>query len=244
MISDSYNQFIYNGINSYDDMSMIITETPIITSTRRRITPTSVPGRTGDILIDDEGFEDYERTYKTAILADNEPLYSLEQKIKQWLLADVNYHRLSDTYNPGYFFKAYINNPFIVTPITHNLAEAEITFTCKAYKYSNRGLQSTAFTTAGKINNQEFFTSEPIIQIFGSGEITLHINDNSYFIEKCESGMFLNSEIGQAYNSDETTLLNNNIKFTNFPVFKSGWNTISWTGNVEKLLITPNWRSL
>lgn len=244
MITDSYNKFTYNGLNSYDDMSMIIRERPVITSTRRRITPTSVPGRTGDILLDDEGYENYDRIYKVAILADNQPMNILEQKIKRWLLSDVNYHKLTDTYNHGYFFKAFVDTPFSIMPITHNLAEAEIIFNCKAYKYAESGLQSTALTSPSKINNDEYFTSRPIIQIFGSGEITLHINNNSYYIENCTRGMYLNSEIGQAYTSDELTLLNNDIKFTDFPILESGLNDISWTGDVEKILITPNWRSL
>ena len=238
------NSFTYNDKNSYDDMGMIIRERPIITSTRRRITPTSVPGRTGDILIDDAGYENYDRTYKVAIFADNEPMDLIEQKIKCWLLANVNYHKLTDTYNQGYFFKAFVDTPFSITPITHNLAEADITFSCKAFKYANSGLQSTALTTPSKIYNKEYFSALPIIQIFGSGEVTLHINNNSYYIENCTSGMYLNSEIGQAYTSDELTLLNNDIGFTVFPIFESGLNDISWTGNVEKILITPNWRSL
>lgn len=242
--TDSINQFTYNGVKSFDDMSMIIKARPTVTTTRRRITPTSVPGRTGDILIDDEGFENYDRTYSVAIIADNEPLEVLINKIKRWLFANVNYYKLEDTYDSRYFYKAFVNNAVEITPITHNLAEAEITFNCKAYKYAKDGLQSTARTAAGDLVNHEAFTALPIIQIFGSGEVTLYINNRSYYIKSCTDGMILNSEIGQAYSADETTLLNNNIKFTDFPVLDSGHNNISWTGDITKIIITPNWRSL
>lgn len=242
--TDSINQFTYNGVKSFDDMSMIIKARPTVTTTRRRITPTSVPGRTGDILIDDEGFENYDRTYSVAIIAENEPLEVLINKIKRWLFANVNYYKLEDTYDSRYFYKAFVNNAVEITPITHNLAEAEITFNCKAYKYAKDGLQSTARTAAGDLVNHEAFTALPIIQIFGSGEVTLYINNRSYYIKSCTDGMILNSEIGQAYSADETTLLNNNIKFTDFPVLDSGHNNILWTGNVTKIIITPNWRSL
>lgn len=242
--TDSINQFTYNGVKSFNDMSMIIKARPTVTTTRRRITPTSVPGRTGDILIDDEGFENYDRTYSVAIIAENEPLKILINKIKRWLFANVNYCKLEDTYDSKYFYKAFVNNAVTITPISHNVAEAEITFNCKAYKYVKDGLQSTAFAAAGVIVNHEAFTALPIIQLFGSGEVTLYINNRSYYIKSCTNGMILNSEIGQAYSADETTLLNNNIKFTNFPVLDSGRNNISWTGNVTKIIITPNWRSL
>lgn len=242
--TDSINQFTYNGVKSFDDMSMIIKARPTVTTTRRRITPTSVPGRTGDILIDDEGFENYDRTYSVAIIADNEPLEVIINKIKRWLFANVNYCKLEDTYDSRYFYKAFVNNAVEIMPITHNLAEAEITFNCKAYKYAKDGLQSTALTAAGVIVNHEAFTALPIIQLFGSGEVTLYINNRSYYIKSCTDGMILNSEIGQAYSSDETTLLNNNIKFTDFPVLDIGHNNISWTGDITKLIITPNWRSL
>lgn len=242
--TDNINQFEYNGVKSFDDMSMIIKARPIVTTTRRRITPTSVPGRTGDILIDDEGYENYDRTYSVAIIAENEPLKILINKIKRWLFANVNYCKLEDTYDSKYFYKAFVNNAVTITPISHNVAEAEITFNCKAHKYAKDGLQSTAFIEAGKIANYEMFTALPTIQLFGSGEVTLYINNRSYYIKSCTNGMILNSEIGQAYSADETTLLNNNIKFTDFPVLDSGHNNISWTGNVTKIIITPNWRSL
>lgn len=242
--TDNINQFEYNGVKSFDDMSMIIKARPTVTTTRRRITPTSVPGRTGDILIDDEGYENYDRIYSVAIIAENEPLEILINKIKRWLFANVNYCKFEDTYDSKYFYKAFVNNAVTITPISHNVAEAEITFNCKAYKYVKDGLQSTAFAAAGVIVNHEAFTALPIIQLFGNGEVTLYINNRSYYIKSCTNGMILNSEIGQAYSADETTLLNNNIKFTNFPVLDSGRNNISWTGNVTKIIITPNWRSL
>ncbi len=243
-ISDGINNFTYNGINSYDDMNMIIKARPIVTTTRRRITPTAVPGRTGDILVDDNGYENFEKTYSVAILADDEPIEVLIQKIKRWLFGDVNYHKLEDTYDEQYFYKAYVDSAVTITPITKKLAEADIIFNCKAFKYSKSGLQPNIFTSAGVLVNREAFNSLPTIQLFGSGAVTLSINNRSYYIKSCTNGMILNSEINQAYTADETKLLNNDINFTDFPVLDSGYNNISWVGNVSKILITPNWRSL
>lgn len=242
--TDYINQFAYNGTKSFDDMSMIIKSSPVVTTTRRRITSTTIPGRSGDILIDDEGYENFNKTYSVAIIAENESLNLIINNIKRWLYSNVNYGKLEDTYDKNYFYRAFVNDAISITQIAHNVAEAEITFNCKAYKYAKDGLQKAVLVSAGELINNEAFSALPQIQLFGKGSGTLNINNRSYYIESCVDGMILNSEIGQAYTADMSTLLNNNIKFTNFPTLDSGHNDITWSGNISKVIITPNWRSL
>lgn len=52
---------------------------------------------------------------------------------------------------------------------------------------------------------------------------------------------YLNSVVQEAYQGE--TLLNEKMD-GDFPVLKPGNNMISWTGDVEKVVIQPNWRFL
>ena len=60
-------------------------------------------------------------------------------------------------------------------------------------------------------------------------------------LEDIEDSIVLNSVIQEAY--QEETLLNEKMD-GEFPVLQPGNNLISWSGDVTRLVITPNWRYL
>ena len=66
-------------------------------------------------------------------------------------------------------------------------------------------------------------------------------NDTFIELEGIENGIVLNSVIQEAYQGE--TLLNEKME-GDFPVLKPGNNLISWSGDVSRLVIVPNWRYL
>ena len=60
-------------------------------------------------------------------------------------------------------------------------------------------------------------------------------------LEGIEDSITLNSVIQEAYQGE--TLLNEKME-GDFPVLKPGNNLISWSGDVTRLVIAPNWRYL
>lgn len=91
------------------------------------------------------------------------------------------------------------------------------------------------------ILNTGTFEGEPIITVYGQGNITLTFNNSNIILNNIERKITINSEILNAY--DGNLSLNNKMS-GDFPVFKLGENNLSWTGSVTKLEITPNWRWL
>ncbi|MBR1559690.1 MAG: phage tail protein, partial [Clostridia bacterium] len=81
----------------------------------------------------------------------------------------------------------------------------------------------------------------PIIHVYGSGDATLIINDTFVELEGIEDSITLNSVIQEAYQGE--TLLNEKME-GEFPVLKPGNNLISYTGDVSRIVIAPNWRYL
>lgn len=53
--------------------------------------------------------------------------------------------------------------------------------------------------------------------------------------------IIIDSEMQNAYSG---SISMNNKMYGDFPTFGSGENNISWTGNVTKLEVQPNWRWL
>ena len=87
--------------------------------------------------------------------------------------------------------------------------------------------------------NMGTFESEPIITIFGSGNIMLYVNNQNVSLKEIIGSVTLDSEMKNAYNG--ATLFNHKM-IGEFPILILGENNISWLGAVTKLEIQPNWR--
>ena len=99
--------------------------------------------------------------------------------------------------------------------------------------------QTLVKTAPFSLFNIGTFESEPIITIFGTGNITLYVNNQNISLKEITDKIVIDSEMKNAYR--DTASLNNKMS-GNFPILSLGENEISWTGNVTKLEIQPNWR--
>lgn len=223
-------------------MSLIITETPNETMPERDIEFVSVPGRNGDIINDNNRFKNYERSYKVAALADDFELPFLTRKIKSWLQSDVGYFPLTDTYDPLYFRYACYSGQLDISQVLQAVGEASLKFNCKPFKYSFAGQSPITITKATTIINPEDWQSAPYMKITGNGDITLVINGTLFSFTGVAGYIEVDSKMMLSYTG--TTLQGNKIKFMDFPKFSPGENTISFTGSVTKIEITPRWCTL
>ena len=94
-----------------------------------------------------------------------------------------------------------------------------------------------------EIYNKGTEKSEPIITVYGSGDITLGINDIEYILEGVEDYITIDSSNMEVYkDSMELNSQNDKYKSRDFPIFNIGFNSISFSGNVSKIEIEPEWR--
>ena len=142
----------------------------------------------------------------------------------------------SDNLNRRY--KARVNNQIEFSRVIRSLKRFAVEFEVQPFMYES--VPSTIILTEPTdILNTGTFESEPIITVYGQGNITLTFNNSNIILNNIEEKITINSEILNAY--DGNSSLNNKMS-GDFPVFKLGENNISWTGSVTKLEITPNWR--
>ena len=135
-------------------------------------------------------------------------------------------------------FKAKVNNQVEFTRLIRSLKRFAVEFEVQPFMYE--AVPSTlTLTEPTSILNMGTFESEPIITVYGQGNITLTFNNYNIILNNIEEKITINSEILNAY--DGNLSLNNKMS-GDFPVLKLGENNISWTGSVTKLEITPNWR--
>ena len=230
------NYFSYNNQSSAN-FGLIVADKDIYSSPAYDQQFVSVPGRNGDVVIDNGRYNNVDVSY-TCYCKD---LSANMKAIKHWL-CQPGYFKLSDTYDPLYFRYAAFASKLKVDELLQNVGKAELVFNCKPFRYNSLGLIKRTFTSSGTINNPEAFSSLPYIKITGSGAVTLNIGSKAYSFTSVPTYLEIDSELMSCYKG--STLYNNRIGFTEFPVLLPGNNSISWTGAVTKVEIIPNWRTL
>lgn len=249
---DYLNSFTYKGINSLD-MGLIIAEKSNAYNKADPVIETiSVPAR-GTLIVDNRTdeldnpqFNDYTEKYICYIDIDMLGI-SLEEHARRlyaWLYSgDISFNKLYDTYDEDYYTLAYVSSNASITDLARRLlGKIEIEFTCKAYKRSIKGDKLITLTEATTLNNPEAFTSLPYIKIYGSGNITLSINNRSHAFKDVSEYIEIDSELMNAYKDKQ--LQNNKMLTTLFPKFAAGANNINWIGNVTKVDIISRWTKL
>jgi len=92
------------------------------------------------------------------------------------------------------------------------------------------------------ITNSGTYYSEPILEIKGSGEVEVTINSKVFTYNfDGEPSVTIDSQQKEAMYS---SLLRNRKMTGDFPILDIGVNTISWTGTITEITLTPNTRYL
>ncbi|PYE95041.1 phage tail protein [Bacillus sp. 196mf] len=216
------------------DYLLCMVERPDIPTAKEKIEFIEVPGRETGSLTKKNGYEDV--TFKIDFnLLEDYNIKSLLRRIKAWLL---NAKTLSFTDDNVYRKIKSVEIGSIANEI-EEYGQFEVTFVADPFEYAI--LQPLEITKTTTLVNSGTKYSLPKITIFGSGSITVTINDVSFLIKNVNSSVVIDSELKEAYSN--TTPMNSNM-IGNFPTFFEGANTIKWTGTVTKLQIDPRWRYL
>lgn len=202
----------------------------------RDVSAVSVPGRNGDIIIDNGRYSNIEVKYESFIVKDFDANIAA---LRSFLGSLKGYKRLEDTYHPDEYRLALFSAG--LTPSTTTLnreGRFDIVFNCKPQRFLTKGEKSLSVENGDAITNHTLFEAEPVIRVYGTG--TLTIGDVSVQVTTADGYTDIDSRIQEAYKG--TTNCNGNIVLTNgvFPTLKPGVNEISFTG-FSSVEITPHW---
>lgn len=232
----AYNWFEWNG-RRCTELGMYVLEQPVPTVPNERVTFTDVPGRPGSLatLEGEDVFEDITLTAECLV---SDPTKILA--IAEWLRGSG---RVTFANREGGFYYARIVNqiPFEKVLRGNPHRHFSVNFRCKPFWYRNTEEAIVITVPSSIVTNPGSVYSEPVITLYGSGDITLIVNDTFVELNEISEQITLNSEIQEAYTGE--TLLNEHME-GEFPKLHPGNNLISWNGNVERMVISPNWRYL
>lgn len=87
------------------------------------------------------------------------------------------------------------------------------------------------------IDNPGTVDSEPILNIVGSGDISVTLGSSTFSLLGLDDYVTVNSEIMDAYKDTE---LRNNIMIGDFPTLNIGESKVSWSGATSRIEISTN----
>ena len=233
------NFFVYDGKNS-QDLGLLISGEKTYNSPSRDVTTVSIPGRSGDLIIDNGRYNNVEISYTVSFRKD---VPEKTRALKAWLLSNAGYRRLEDTYQPEYFRLAAISNATAFEISINRYGTAELIFNCNPFLFSKGGEQTVSIpASGGRIYNPEYFESQPIITVYGNGNGVLSVNNINYNLSDIDGYVTINSDVGLVYKRTENK--NSTVNFIEFPTLQVGENIIDWTGGITKVEIIPRWCTL
>ena len=164
-------KIIFDGKSS-DNYGIVVEVLPDYSSAEKNVEFVDVPGRNGQIAIDNGTYKTVERKYNIACGKDAPNEFKSSAKaISQWLNRGIGFCRLEDSYEPEIYRMAAYAGPTDISNIYGMAGRAEITFTCQPERYLKSGEIPIKLETSSMENDNSMHLVRaevpgPIINVF------------------------------------------------------------------------------
>lgn len=230
----------FNGVAT-EDLGLVVQTPPVYTFPERDVDTEHVPGRNGDLVIDNGCYNNVTREYSLAIkFMPGTGFISNSEKITTWLKSTSGYARLEDSYDPDVYRLARFSSDGSLTNLYDKATFLTVQFECKPQRFLKKGELALTFkTSSASIKNSSQYTALPLITISGIPdtsdyivlmEVKNSLSDSYAAItfSNLESGtVTIDSENQTVYNGTEDLNLYVNLNGNEFPKLKEGENVVT-----------------
>ena len=233
---------MFNGISSLD-YGIQVEHPPEYQAPARDYEVIHVPGRNGDLVIDNGSYQNVNRSYQMAIGDKRKDYTSMANAISEWLHSVSGYARLEDSYEPEYYRMAMFQDEISIENIMQHAGRLTVDFNCKPQRFLKSGEEIIKISKRTTLYNPTGFNSLPCITVYGSGRGVLSIGQHTITISNINGSIVLDSEIQDVYKGT----VNRNADVTlnkSFPEFVTGENSIAWSGGITYVEVIPRWWTL
>ena len=126
--------FEFNGISS-DTMGLYVEKFPPRPFPSRKVETFDVPGRSGDLVIDQNAYTNTIQEYEVFIKGGSEGFQAKAEAIAAWLLGVKGYADLVDEYDPTIYREARFIGGISFVNSLNRFGRATLTFSCKPQRY-------------------------------------------------------------------------------------------------------------
>lgn len=204
----------FDGENSFD-YGVYISGEGTFNAPKRRARKISIPGRDGDLVLDEGSFENIQVSYPAFIVAKNKAEFKEKlEAFRSALLSKTGYVRLSDTYHKDEYRMAAYLEGLEVSPKLHNKAgNFTLVFDCKPQRFLKIGDLPVSVASGDVLTNPTLFDAKPLIKFNSNGvDGTINLGNEQIKV--------LNSYIGNI--PLDLSASNNEVTINNASSFNSG----------------------
>lgn len=221
-----FNYFHYRGVCSLD-LGVLVSDAEPWTT---KVTPETVtiPGR-GDALLGYE-YSNSDAVYNIIIRkTGRDTLTDAVERVRRWLLPDVDYSPLRDSYNPGYYRRAYLPGGLAVTRDGLHEAVATVTFSTMPFKYADGGDTAIQARNGLKLYNRETYEAAPLLKITGTGAADIFIGSHALHVKEIGGLVYIDTEDENAF--DDAKSRNSDItRVVDWPRLSPGETVVQYDG--------------
>ena len=220
----------------------LIASSPVIKRATRKITVVQVAGTNREIIDMEDAFESYDQPY-TLFVGDG-----TEDSIQEALVSvaetlyKTGYQELIDDYIPDYFRLAYFQGPFDIENRKTRVGKFDVNFRCRPEYFLNSGKYPVEVATGAVLTNPTKYMAKPLIHITGSGSGTLTIGNITMSFTGIVDYLNIDCEQQDVYRLP--TENKNSLMTGDFPVLYAGNNTVTFTGGISTVTITPRYYTI
>lgn len=245
-------EFKFNTTASSELADSRIQLRPEIPTPIRKSSFISVPGVSGDYILDEDAYENTNFTLELICQVDSEDdstISAMREKIA-YTFDSGGYVPLELYFDPNrvYYVKTITGPNFRLSGEWPDILLYSVELSVKPFKYFSTGYEKT-LPSGGQstvtLTNPTNYPSKPIITLTGSGNMDVTIGSKTYEFKDVDSSLIVNSEIGEAYKIVSGAPVNRNNKMytRDFPILLPGENLISYT-TASQFKIEGRWATL
>lgn len=226
--------FLFDGRSSRD-FGIYISGSGTFNAPERDVEKVSIPGRNGDLLIDNGRFKNIEVTYPAFVRRHFSEYVDLA---KMWLLSTSGYCRLEDTYHSDYFRIGKFSGPLdFDVRFLNRSGECDISFDCKPQRFLKSGEELFGVENGQRLYNPTNFPALPYFRIYGSSG-QLMVGNTIVQISAINDYIEIDCDTQNAYKGTEKC---NAYVSHDFPILASGETGIRWEGDIRKVEMKARW---
>ena len=170
-----WRHLIFGDVDSAD-YGIYISGDGVYNAPERDVEFVSVPGRNGDIAMDNGRYNNITVTYPAGTFAKTQEEF--REKLSDFrnaVLSQKGYQRLEDTYHPEEFRMAVYTAGLEVDPVAYQQAgKFELTFNCKPQRWLTVGALPIPVDSGDVLQNPTVFDSSPLLEVEGYGNISFN----------------------------------------------------------------------
>ena len=251
------------GEHSTKDFDLVIQAPPTYNFPDKDVSKEHIPGRNGDLIIDNNCWKNTERTYSIAsVFRPGTDFISNSERLIKWLTSYKGYHRLEDSYDPDVYRLAEFSGSGSLTNYYDQATAINITFNCKPQRYLKNGEKSVSFNgPVAILENLTGYPALPEISIDGikpvdneillitvknenENKVTSIVTLNKIISESETYDVVLNSELQTVYsiqNGDINAYIN--LNDLEFPHLYKGKTIVTIDQYVENTALIQSYSS-